>query len=119
MKLLDKFRWYLNQMLCGGCIPQEGVVEEINSLLPPSKRIRSLNVLWDFNYVFKMGKSDRRINLNPEIDMLDCDSTPSIFLGGVLHEGYGGRAYFKSYLKGYLEKKGDIKKSYFDEYFGL
>ena len=110
MKLLDKFRWYLNQMLCHGCIPQEGVVEEINSLLPPSKRIRNINVLWDFNY---------DINLNPELRMIDANATPSIFLNGRLQEGHGGMAYFKSYLKGYFEKKGDIKKTYFDEYFGL
>ena len=110
MKLLNKFRWYLNQLLCSGCIPQEGVVEEINSLLPPSKRIRSINVLWDFNY---------GINLNPEINMLKSNATPSIFLSGNLQEGYGGRAYFKGFLKGYFEKKGDIKRSYFDDYFGL
>ena len=119
MKLLSKFRWYLQQAFCPNCIPQEGVVEEINSLLPPSKRIRSINVLWDFNYVFKVGELDRRINLNPEIDMLDCDVTPSIFLNGRLQEGLGGRAYFKGFLKGYFEKKGDIKRSYFDEHFGL
>ena len=110
MKLLNKFRWYLNQAFCGGCIPQEGVVEEVNSLLPPNKRIRSINVLWDFNYDFK---------LNPELNMLKCDATPSIFLNGRLQEGHGGRAYFKGFLKGYFEKKGDIKRSYFDEYFDL
>ena len=110
MKLLDKFRWYLNQPLCSGCIPQEGVVEEVNSLLSPDKRIRNINVLWDFNY---------DINLNPELNMLDCNATPSIFLNGRLQEGHGGKAYFKGFLKGYFEKKGDIKKSYFDEYFDL
>ena len=110
MKLLNKFRWYLQQAFCGGCIPQEGVVEEVNSLLPPNKRIRSINVLWDFNYDFK---------LNPELNMLKCDATPSIFLNGRLQEGHGGRAYFKGFLKGYFEKKGDIKRSYFDEYFDL
>ena len=110
MKLLNKFRWYLNQAFCGGCIPQEGVVEEVNSLLPPNKRIRSINVLWDFNYDFK---------LNPELNMLKCDVTPSIFLNGRLQEGHGGKAYFKGFLKGYFERKGDIKRSYFDEYFSL
>src|SRR3990167_8464852 len=110
MSLLNKFRWYLQQPFCRGCQPQEGVVEEINSLLSPSKRIKIINVLWDFNY---------NINLNPEINMLNCDATPSVFLNGRLKEGHGGRAYFKEFLKGYFEKKGDIKKSYFDEYFGL
>jgi len=110
MKLLNRFRWYLQQSLCSGCIPQEGVVEEINIHLPPEKKIRSINVLWDFNY---------NINLNPEINMLNCDATPSIFLNGRLKEGHGGRAYFKGFLKGYFEKKGDIRKSYFDGYFDL
>ena len=110
MNLLNKFRFYFNQMLCHGCIPQEGVIEEVNSLLPPNKRIRNVDVLWDFNYNFK---------LNPELEMIKCNATPSIYLGGRLQEGHGGRAYFKGFLKGYLERKGDIKKSYFDEYFGL
>ena len=110
MNLLNKFRWNIFSPFCSGCIPQEGVVEEINSLLPPNKRIRSINVLWDFNY---------NINLNPEVNMLDCNATPSVFLNGRLQEGHGGKAYFKGFLKGYFEKKGDIKKSYFDEYFSL
>ena len=92
--LLNKFRWNLYSPLCNGCIPQEGVVEEINSLLSPNKRIRNINVLWDFNY---------EINLNPEINMLNSNATPSIFLNGNLQEGFGGRAYFKGLLKGYFE----------------
>lgn len=103
-------RWYIHQLLCAGCQLYEGVVEEINSLLKPEKRIRKVDVTWDFNYPF---------NLAPELKALKTDATPSLLLGNRLKEGYGGKSYLKGFLKGYLEKKGDIKRTYFDEHFGL
>ena len=108
--MINKIRMYLTQLLCPHCAENEGVVEEINSRLSPEKRIRNVNVTWDFNYNF---------NLNPISKVLDADSTPSTYLSGRLMEGTGGREYFKSFLKSYLERKGDIKKTYFDEYFDL
>ena len=105
-----EIRWYIRQLLCSGCQLYEGVVEEINTLLKPEKRIRGIDVTWDFNYDF---------HLAPELKSLKTDATPSLLLGNVLKEGYGGKPYFKSFLKGYLERKGDIKRTYFDEHFGL
>jgi len=92
----------------------EGIIAEINSLLKPEKRIRSVDVTYDFtSYGF---------NLAPELASLrekDVNATPSLLLGNRLKEGYGGIPYFKGFLRGYFERKGDIKKTYFDEFFGL
>lgn len=110
--MLNKIRWYINQLLCPNCELQEGVVEEMNSRVSPDKRIRSINVTWDFNkpYLF---------NFSPELKMVDADATPSLFLAGRMVEGYGGKSYLKSLLRGYFERKGDIRRTYFDEHFGL
>lgn len=89
---------------------QEGVIESINIKLPPEKRIRNINATWDFNY---------GINLSPETRTLNADATPSTYIAGRLVEGSCGKVYFNSLLRGYLEKRGDIKRTYFDEYFEL
>lgn len=100
----------MNHMFCHNCKDQEGVLEEVNSLVSPDKRIKNKNVFWNFNY---------GLELNQEVELLDCDATPSTYLAGTLLEGFGGREYFKSFLKGYLEGKGDIKKTFFDEHYDL
>lgn len=89
---------------------QEGIIEKINSRLAPGKKIKNVDVTWDFNYGF---------NFKPESRIVNTNATPSVYSNGTMVEGGGGRKYFESFLKGYLETKGDIKRTYFDEYYDL
>ena len=87
---------------CEHCKLIYGVAEELNVFLPPEKRIRIVDVThsWNFN-----------MDIEPIINYIELKGTPTLFLGGynpIVVEGITTREYFKGYLKGYLEKVGDL-----------
>lgn len=89
-------------MNCPHCQQIHGVVEEFNFYLAPEKRINVVDVtsLWEFG-----------VDLEPIANYIDLKGTPTLFLGGKnpqVVEGITSRSYFKGFLKGYLERAGDI-----------
>lgn len=87
---------------CPHCKLIHGVVEEFNVFLPPEKMIRVVNVstMWQYN-----------IDLEPIVNYIELKGTPTLFLGGehpIVVEGVTTREYMKGFLKGYLEKMGDL-----------
>ena len=96
------YRLFFVQRNCVHCKLIHGVVEEFNMFLKPGKQIKVIDVTdsWDYN-----------LNLMPIINHIDIKGTPTLYLGGehpVLMEGITTRDYFKGFLKGYLEKAGDL-----------
>lgn len=96
------YRMLIIQRDCPHCKLIYGVAEEFNMFLSPEKRIRIVDVTdsWDYN-----------MNLEPITNHIDIKGTPTLYLGGehpVLMEGITTRNYFKGFLRGYLEKMGDL-----------
>lgn len=100
-------RFYIEQINCPYCQELKSIVEDINILLSPEKRIRIIDATWDWGF---------GINLNPILNYVDIDATPSVYLDGNVYQGFTSREHLRGFLMGYLETIGDIKRKYFDEY---
>jgi hypothetical protein len=96
------YRLLIVQRDCVHCKLIYGVAEEFNVFLKPEKKIRIVDVSdnWNFN-----------VDLQPIVNHIDIKGTPTLYLGGehpILVEGVTTREWFKGFLKGYLEKAGDL-----------
>ena len=106
-KLKKKLPNYNHRILfvqdgCVHCKLIYGVVEEFNIFLKPEKRIRIVDMTDKWNY---------DIDLEPIANHIDIKGTPTLYMGGenpVLVEGVTTRDWLKGFLKGYLEKVGDL-----------
>lgn len=103
----EKYQKYPHRLLiimrnCEHCKLIYGIVDEFNVFLKPEKRIRIIDMTdsWDYD-----------MNLEPIAKHLDIKGTPTLFLGGehpVLVEGVTTREWLKGFLRGYLERVGDL-----------
>ena len=75
---------YIEQSSCVFCPDLKGVVEEINVLLAPEKRINIIDVTWDWGF---------NVILNPILNHVDIDATPTLYLDGRMYQGFAGREH--------------------------
>jgi len=93
------------QRTCPLCEDMEGIVENFNIMLPPDKMIKVIDVSWDWGF---------DVTLTPLLNHVDIQGTPSIYLDGVLYEGFASREHLMGFLESFLRVKGEIKTRYFD-----
>ena len=96
------YRAIFIQQSCSHCKLIYGVVEEFNIFLKPEKRIKIVDITdnWAYN-----------VDLEPIVNHIDIKGTPTLYLGGehpVVVDGVTTRDWLKGFLKGYLEKAGDL-----------
>jgi len=78
---------------CPFCKKLLGIVEEINMYLPLKDRVRNVDatMLEEFD-----------IDLNPILKRLKWEGTPTLYLNGIVYEGFSSRDNFRGFLKSYF-----------------
>jgi len=95
----NTFRVFFYYVGCPYCLLCYGIIDKINSMVKPGKRIAIVNIY----------SSDYRVKI------IQPDVVPFIYLDGFVIKGTTSREYIESFLYGYMKEQGDLieKKKYY------
>lgn len=93
-------RFLIVESGCPFCAKYFPVIQKINMLLSPERRIKIINV----------NELEWNINFSPIIDLVKWKGTPFLYISGIVSEGITTKEYAEGFLMAVLEKEFLIQK---------